>query len=68
MVNILRPKQLAEHLSVSLSTVWRLEKTDSFPKKIHLSSRTVGWLEEDVNSWIESRADIKSTNNDGGPL
>lgn len=53
---------MAKHLSVSISTIWRLQKSDSFPKKIHLSARTVGWLEADVNSWIAKGANIKQTN------
>ena len=28
----------------------------SFPRRLHLGARTVGWLEAEVLAWIESRA------------
>ena len=37
MRNILRPKQLAKYLSLSLATIWRLQQQEGFPKKIQLS-------------------------------
>ncbi|MBX7259893.1 MAG: AlpA family phage regulatory protein [Candidatus Hydrogenedentes bacterium] len=36
----------------------------NFPSPIKLSSRAVGWLESDVNGWIESRI-AASRNVDG---
>jgi prophage regulatory protein len=55
MKKILRPKQVAAYLSVSLATLWRINQRDDFPKKIRLSEKTVGWLEEDISAWLEKR-------------
>lgn len=56
MRNILRPKQLAEYLSISLPTIWRLQQAGDFPKKIQLSKKSVGWFEDEITAWLESRS------------
>lgn len=56
MQNILRPKQLAKYLSLSLATVWRLQQQEDFPKKIQLSTKAVGWFEADIVAWLENRS------------
>jgi prophage regulatory protein len=53
---ILRPKQAAAILAVSRSTLHRLETGDpSFPAKIRITARAVGWRESDLLSWLESK-------------
>lgn len=54
-IKIIRPKDLAELLSVSTVTVWRMEKRGELPKRKKISSRTVGWLESDIQEWLENR-------------
>lgn len=57
VLRILRMKQLIERTQLSRATLYVLMATDpTFPRKIKLTARTVGWLESDVNLWIESRA------------
>ena len=29
---------------------------DDFPRQVELGMRSVGWLESDINEWIDSRA------------
>ena len=53
---VLREPQVFEITKLSKSTRWRLEKAGLFPKKIHLSPNTVGWLASDICSWLEQRA------------
>jgi prophage regulatory protein len=52
---ILRPSQAAEFLSISRSTLWRFAKDSSFPKKIQMGVKSVGWRQHDLLQWIESR-------------
>lgn len=33
----------------------RLEKQEKFPKRIQLSENRVGWIEEEVDAWIDHR-------------
>lgn len=37
------------------TTVWRLEKDGSFPKRIKLSPGRIGWKVSSVLEWIASR-------------
>ena len=41
----------------SRSSLWRLEKSGDFPKRIKLTpnGRRVGWKESEIQRWIESR-------------
>jgi len=56
MQKILRPKELATYLSLSLATIWRLNQEEGFPKKVQLSSRAVGWFEDDIAAWLKKRS------------
>lgn len=53
---ILRPKQVAYFMGVSLQTLWRLDKHDpKFPNKIKFTARCVGYKKSDILSYIETR-------------
>lgn len=42
------------------STIYDFMSKGKFPKPIKLSERNVGWLEADVNDWIDSRIATKA--------
>ena len=53
---LLRLKQAASLLGISLTTLWRLENTDpDFPKKIILAKRTVGFMEQDLINYLRAK-------------
>jgi prophage regulatory protein len=55
---LLRPAQAAQYLGMSRSRLWRLSETDStFPRKIVISARTVGWLRGDLLNWLQQQRD-----------
>lgn len=54
-MKIIRPHQLAELLSISKTTLWRLEKAGELPPRYKISERSVGWLEEDIKEWLETK-------------
>lgn len=60
-LKILRRKQLLVKLSIANTTLydWLDERSSrydpTFPKRIHLSSHSVGWLEHEIDAWIEAR-------------
>lgn len=39
----------------------RLEAQDKFPRRIQLSENRVGWLEDEVDEWIDARAAARSS-------
>lgn len=55
-LQILRMKQLVERTKLSRATLYALTASDpTFPQKIKLSARTVGYIESEVDAWIASR-------------
>ncbi len=52
---ILRMKQVVERTGICRAMVYRLQRLGQFPQSIKLSERATGWLEHDVDAWIESR-------------
>ncbi len=49
---VLRPKQVIEEYGLSRTTLWRLEKSGGFPRRVKLGARAVGWLRTDLEDWL----------------
>jgi len=54
---ILRRKQVEARTGLPRSTLYQLIAEGGFPKPVRLASRSVGWLETDINEWILSRCE-----------
>ena len=54
-MKILRNSQVMETTGLSRTTIWRLERGGEFPKRVQLSTNSVGWLENEVYEWLEQR-------------
>jgi prophage regulatory protein len=52
MHKILKLKEIKLITSLSTATIYRLMKRGKFPKQIKLSERAAGWLEHDINEYI----------------
>ena len=52
---ILRLPDVKTRTGLSRSTVYALIKDKRFPKYINLGDRSVGWVESEIEAWIESR-------------
>jgi prophage regulatory protein len=61
------PKEVAEALSLSPTTVQKLVREKSFPEPRLLSGRRVGWLAHEVQKWADGRpvADLLPPENTG---
>ena len=54
--SILRPNVAAAYLGVSRRKLYDLAEIDpTFPRKIVLSKRCVGWRREALDSWLEAK-------------
>jgi len=52
--NFLRNNEAASHIGVSLVTLWRLSENDpSFPRKIRITSRCVGFNRSELDAYLE---------------
>ncbi len=54
-MRILRMKTVIEITGLARSTVYKYVAEGIFPKPLALGGRSVGWLESEVHSWIQSR-------------
>lgn len=52
---ILRLPAVKEFTGLSRSTIYLRMVNNEFPRPISLGGRSVGWLEEDVNEWLEQK-------------
>ena len=54
-MKILNAQNVSNKTSLSVSHIRRLSKEGKFPKPIQISSIRPGWLEADVDDWIERK-------------
>lgn len=53
IVNI---KELSSLLGLSRATIYRLCESDqSFPSRVYLSKRRIGFKKKEIDEWIETR-------------
>lgn len=52
---ILRRKQVESRTGLSCSTLYLRMSEGTFPKSISLGDNSVGWIEAEINCWIEQR-------------
>ena len=57
-VMILRRKQVQERTGLSRSTIYLRVAQGTFPKAVSLGARAVGWLESEVEEWLNSRVEL----------
>ena len=55
MNKIKRLKTVQADTGLSRSTIYLMMRAGTFPKNITLGARAVGWLEADIQGWIDSR-------------
>jgi prophage regulatory protein len=53
---VLRKPAVEQMTGLDQVTLWRRERSGDFPRRIRLGSRAVGWLESEVQIWLEKRA------------
>ena len=58
-MKILKAKQVAEEINVSVPQIYRLVSIGSFPKPIKLGERGSGWLLTEIDAWLQSRVDLR---------
>jgi prophage regulatory protein len=58
---ILRRRQVQERTGLARSTLYLYMKNGDFPKPCRLGPQTVGWLESEINAWIEDRMQGRPT-------
>ena len=64
MVNIIKLPQVVASTGLSRSSIYLRISEGTFPRQISLGARSIGWIESEVQDWIDaqikkSRAEIK---------
>lgn len=54
---ILRRKQVEARTGLARSTIYQHVRAGTFPAPISLGAKSVGWIEAEINAWLEARID-----------
>lgn len=60
MKTILRFPDVRAKVGLSRSTVYLRMSRNEFPQPVSLGDRAVGWLQSDIDQWLESRIALRS--------
>ena len=55
---ILRLPAVKDRTGLSRSSIYEKIAAGDFPKPISLGARAVGWLESDIDAWIDGRVGV----------
>lgn len=58
-MRFLRLKDVMEKTGLSKSAIYSKIKEREFPASVPIGSRTVAWLESDINDWLEWRVQVR---------
>jgi prophage regulatory protein len=53
--NILRLPTVIHRTGISRSTIYLMMSKGEFPEAISLGERAVGWIESEIDAWLEER-------------
>lgn len=54
-MRVIRPRETAQRVNLSLATLYRRAKDGTFPRPIRLGGNSSGWIENEVDGWIAAR-------------
>jgi len=57
---LLKIQKVIELTTLSRSTIYRLVESGKFPKPVKLTTRTIGWVEEEVRKFLQEKIDSRS--------
>ena len=54
---LLKIQKVIELSTLSRSTIYRLVESGKFPRPVKLTTRTIGWVEEEVRDFLQEKID-----------
>jgi prophage regulatory protein len=65
MHKIIRLPEVMKNTGLARSTIYKMITAKNFPVQISLGAKSVGWLESDIQNWIQdkisqSHTDVKN--------
>lgn len=58
---VLRLRQVKDRTGLGHDSVYRLMREGRFPQNFKLSERAAGWLESEIDEWIERHAALRNS-------
>ena len=58
---ILKQKEVQAMTALSRSTIYEMMKNKDFPQSVKLGSHRVGWVESEVQEWIDYLIEARDT-------
>jgi prophage regulatory protein len=55
VTKILRLPDVLQRCGLSRSSLYALMAENQFPKSVKISMRSVGWVESDLDDWVQAR-------------
>ena len=59
-VKVIRLPQVEEKVGLSRASIWRLIAAGHLPKPIKISARASGWIESEIDEFIQRRAESRN--------
>lgn len=56
---ILRVNDVMAVTGLPRSTIYAYRASGNFPRQVKLGPRAVGWLERDIQQWIDQRSSVQ---------
>lgn len=60
-LQLLRLPQVCKATGLGRSMIYQLEGEQRFPRRVKISARAVGWVEEEVQLWLAQRVATRQT-------
>ncbi|MEZ9440288.1 helix-turn-helix transcriptional regulator [Vibrio atlanticus] len=64
-MKFMRLPEVKEKTGLSKSAIYSKIKEGEFPVSVSIGSRTVAWLESDIDEWLEWRVQIRDITSKG---
>ena len=66
-MRVIRIQDVCHKIAISRTSLWRLCKNTDFPKPINLGGgRIAGFLEHEIDAWLETQASARKPTQEGG--
>ena len=65
MKKIVKINAVKQQTHLSVASIYRLAKQGDFPKQMKLGVRASGWLQSEIDDWIQSRLNDRDSNIEG---
>jgi prophage regulatory protein len=53
---MLRLKEVIERTGLGKTTIYQMQRMAKFPHSVMMTSRSVRWIEAEIETWLEQRA------------